>query len=606
MRWFGGFAAAVAPPRSPVGHARIWPTVPGCWTCGQWAGHEVRAAWSGPRFVAVAGTCGITAAELARLAERGVPDDAAWRWPGSYTTVEVTRTGTRVWTDLGGAWPIYTATADGGTYWASSSRALAGLAGARPDVDRLAACLLAPFVPVLLAERSAFEGIALAPPGHRLTMDGDGARVDRVWHPRPRAGSLPGQLRKELASATKVRIDTAESLTSDLSGGFDSTALALLAGSQARPGQVVTGVTVHPAGRASGGDLDYARLAAQHTGLTHRLLPLTGEHAPYSGLAEVPATDEPAPSTVAHARFAGQLRWIRDTIGTDCHLTGDGGDSLLCTPPIMLADLVAAGRRRRVVVETMRWARLRRLPAWPLLAAARRTARTRRADALAALARELRTGGASTTPDGHIGWHATEPVPPWATADARERADATAHRAATRAVDVPAGMFATTLAAESMAEVGRSARADIQLAEHVGVPLANPFTDARVVDAYLSVPLVERPGPASYKPVLAAAMGSLFPPRLAARTTKGDFNPDHYGGMRANLPALHDLADGHLAALGLIKPDALRRSLTLTAAGLPVPGSTVEPAIAAEVWLRALDREPRVAWTSPSKAKGAA
>ncbi|EFL12449.1 asparagine synthase [Streptomyces sp. AA4] len=351
--------------------------------------------------------------------------------------------------------------------------------------------------------------------------------------------------------------------------------------------------------------MDYARLAAQHAGVAHRLLPLTGEHAPYSGLREVRATDEPAPSTVAHARFAGQLRWIRDTIGTDCHLTGDGGDSLLCTPPIMLADLVATGRRRRAVVETMRWARLRRLPAWPLLAAARRTARTSRADALAALARGLRIGGSSTTQDGHIGWHATEPVPPWATADARGRASAMADRAATRAVDVPAGMFATTLTAEGMAEVGRSARADIQLAEHVGVALANPFTDSCVVDACLSVPLGERPGPASYKPVLAAAMGSLFPPRLAARTTKGDFTPDHYGGMRANLPALHDLADGRLAALGLVDPDALRRSLTLTAAGLPAPFSTVEPAVAAEVWLRALDREPPIAWTASGTAKRA-
>ena len=68
--------------------------------------------------------------------------------------------------------------------------------------------------------------------------------------------------------------------------------------------------------------------------------------------------------------------------------------------------------------------------------------------------------------------------------------------------------------------------------------------------------------------------------------------------MRANLPALHALADGRLAALGLIDPAALRRALTMTAAGLPVAFSTVEPAIAAEVWLRALADAPCIAWTT--------
>lgn len=427
-----------------------------------------------------------------------------------------------------------------------------------------------------------------------------------MWWPRPRAGSPAERLRTELTASVALRLDSAPALTTDLSGGFDSTALALLAAQQAGSGQTVTGVTVHPAGRDSGGDLDYARLAAQRPGITHRLMPLTSRHAPYTALEDVPRTDEPAPSTIAHARFAGQLRWIRDTVGTDCHLTGDGGDSLLCTPPIMLADLIAVGDHRRAIVETLRWARLRRLPAWPLLAAAARTARTSRIDTLTTVAVSLRTGAPAPRSDGHIGWYPVDAVPPWATADARDRAAALARRAAARQTDVPPGTFATTVAAENMAEVGRSARADIQLAEHAGVLLANPFTDSRVIDAYLSVPLAQRPGPADYKPVLATAMNGLFPAMLAARTTKGDFNPDHYGGMRANLPALHALADGRLAALGLVDSAALRRTLTMTAAGLPIAFSIVEPAIAAEVWLRTLDDAPRTPWSVIRNEAGAA
>jgi asparagine synthase (glutamine-hydrolysing) len=44
----------------------------------------------------------------------------------------------------------------------------------------------------------------------------------------------------------------------------------------------------------------------------------------------------------------------------------------------------------------------------------------------------------------------------------------------------------------------------------------------------------------------------------------------------------------------------------MTAAGLPIAFSTVEPAIAAEVWLRALVDAPPVAWTAIGGGAGTA
>ncbi|WP_067797138.1 albusnodin/ikarugamycin family macrolactam cyclase [Actinomadura formosensis] len=607
MRWFGGFSGPAAISRAPAGGRAVWPELPVCWTVGDWAEHEVRATRKGHRSIVVFGSSDITWADLSCLALHGVPDDVAWRWPGGYTVVEVTDDATTIWTDLGGAWPIYVTAADGGVYWSSSSRALAGLTMTGPDVEQLAARLLAPSVPILLDSRSAFTDIQRIPAGHRGTLPAGGpARPWRpVWTPRPRSGSPAARLRDELAAAVALRLGTASTLTVDLSGGYDSTALTLLAANMSRLGREVTGVTVYPVGRPSGGDLDYARMAAERSGILHRLMPLDVEHAPYSRLGAVPVTDEPAPSTIAHARVSGQLEWMRETLGTDCHMTGDGGDSLLCSPPIMLADLVAAGQYRRAWAETLKWARLRRLPPWPLLSSAYRTARTSRTDALRDLAIMLRNGRSQSRTDGDIRWYATDPVPPWATMEACEQAATVAERVAERTAPAPATLFAAITAADSMAEVGRTARADVQLAEFTGVSLHNPFTDSRVIDAYLSIPLAERPGPADYKPILRDALCDLFPAALAARITKGDFNPDHYGGMRANLAELHSLADGRLAALGLVDPAAFRRTLSMTAAGLPVPFSTVEPAVAAEVWLRAVDMAQPVAWSAAQHGRGA-
>lgn len=604
MRWLGGFCGPRrALSRVPVGAALVASDAPACWRVGRWNGAELRWRRSERGFVAIVGCCGVSDGEFGGLVEHGVPDDVAWRWSGSYVVVEIETARTRIWTDLGSAWPIYTTSMDGGVYWGSSSRALAALSGTRPDLDRLSAWLLAPAVPALLVGRSSFAGVEWVPPGHRLTLSADGTRTTaRVWSAGACGDSPADRMRTELSAAVALRVRSAAALTADLSGGYDSTSLAMLAAEVLAPNRSIVGVTVHPDGYTSGGDLTYARAAASaRPGLVHRLLPLGMEHAPYSSLADVPVTDEPAPSTIAYARFTGQLRWMRDTFGTDCHLTGDGGDSLLLSPPIMLADLIATGQYRRALVETTRWARFRRLSSRRLIAAAIRTARSTRPEALAALAVHLSDNRRTVSAGGDIHWCATDPVPAWATDQARERAASLASATAKRAETVDAGLFSSVVLAEAMAEVGRSARADIQLAEDVGVPLHNPFTDSRVIDASLSVPLDHRAGPAAYKPVLREAMANLFPDVLATRTSKGDFNPDHYGGMRTNLAALHSLADGRLAGFRLVQPAALRSTLAMTAAGLPVAVSTVEPAVAAEVWLQVLDRTPPVVWSAPQR-----
>jgi asparagine synthase (glutamine-hydrolysing) len=607
MLWFGGFTGPAASARTPVDARDLWGNIPGGWLVGAWPAHEVRTTWTGRHAVAVVGPCGITADELTRLAVQGVPDDVAWRWPGSYTVVAADDEGTTVWTDIGGAWPIYTTSADGRVYWASSSRALAGLSGNRVDADWLAGWLLAPGVPGLLHNRSAFTGIDRVPPGHRLFLPATGAPDIRpVWRPQPRSGDHPTRLRAELAAAVAVRVDSASAPTVDLSGGYDSTALALLAAQRLHPDRSVTAVTLHPAGITAGGDVSYARQAAEHPGIVHRLMPLDARHLPYSNLDTVPATDEPAPSTIAHAYFSAQLQWMRAEFGSDCHMTGDGGDSLLCSPPIMLADLIAVRRYRRALVETIGWARLRRLAVWPLVVAACRTARTTRADALRILARRWQTGHGGRAAAGGIGWVPDMTPPPWSTVEARERAARIAAVAADRPHPLPGGDFATCLTGEVMARVGRTARADVQLAEHHGIALHNPFVDSRVVDAYLSVPLDERPGPAEYKPIMRDALADLFPASLAARRTKGSFSADFYQGTRANLSTLHGLADGRLAELGLVDPAALRRTLTAVSAGVPVAFSAVEPAIAAEVWLRATDAAPAEAWTAVQTVQEAA
>jgi asparagine synthase (glutamine-hydrolysing) len=604
MLWFGGFVGPRSAARVPVDSTHPWKQLSTCWSVGNWPTHEMRTAQLGRRTAAVIGPSGITANELTGLARDGVPNDAAWRWSGSYTVILADDAGTSVWTDVGGACPIYIASADGGTYWSSSSRGLAGLTDNRPDADWLAAWLLAPGIPDLCSEWSAFSGIALVPPGSRLDLaSGRTPDIRRLWQPQRRSGDHATRLRFELEAAVAVRVDSASAPTVDLSGGYDSTALALLAANRVQPDRTIAAVTLHPDGVTGGGDVSYARRAAEHPGIHHRLLPLGPQHMPYSDL-HVPVTDEPAPSTIVHSHFSAQLRWMKTELDSDCHMTGDGGDSLLCSPPIMLADLMAAGRHRRALAEAVAWARLRRAGVLPLVLEAFRTAHTNFPDALRAWARQL----LAEPQDSRMGrgWTPGGPPPPWCTENARQRAADIATATADDAEPTPHAAAATRVTSAIMARVGRTAHADVQLAGAYGVPLHNPFTDSRLIDTYLSIPLDDRPGPADYKPILRTALTDVFPTALANRCTKGSFTADFYQGMRANLPTLLDLADGRLAEMGLVDPTELRTTLKTISVGVPLAFSAVEPAIAAEAWLRAVDAAPTVRWTPAHPRRGVA
>lgn len=117
-----------------------------------------------------------------------------------------------------------------------------------------------------------------------------------------------------------------------------------------------------------------------------------------------------------------------------------------------------------------------------------------------------------------------------------------------------------------------------------------------MVNAYLSIPVENLPGPARYKPVMADAIRDLFPAKLLARTTKGDASSDHHEGLRRSLPFLMEFVDGHLAREGLINVSALRNSLSRAALGIGEELAQIESTVATEAWLRAVHRASVPVW----------
>lgn len=566
VRWFGGRGTAPAPARTgstgagfPAGACALGRDVRTAWVCGDWSSSQAATVQGPRRTVAVLGRARCDVAVLEHWVRHGVPDSAVTALAGAYTVVEITDEATVVLTDPGWVQPVYTAaTADGAPLWGSSSLALAALIGADIDHTWLHEHLHPEHVDEPGAgQRSAFAGVTAVPPDTRLTITSSGitsrplAAAASATPARP-ADGLRSALQDAIAGIAQAATASA-GVAADCSGGMDSTSLAMLL-AQCRNARAedlaraAVAVTVHPAGITAGGDIDYARaavayartgLAGRARSLEHLLCPLDDRHVPYGRMGElIPATDEPAPSTIAIARFDAELALLAGR-GVGDLVTGDGGDTLLGPQPGYLPDLAATRTLRsqtRLLRHALGWARLRRTAVWPLLAQAR-----------AAAARG-------------------------------EPGEAARTRTAMRVV-------------------ARTARADAQITEQLhGISLHNPFTDAAVVDAALAVPGPLRSGPGDYKPLLRQAMAGLLPETVTARRTKGDFTPDQYRGLRTHLQALTRLVDGELAARGLIDPARYRALLTRAAAGAPGIGfHQLNPVLATEVWLRALDQRPAAA-----------
>ncbi|MEU6488442.1 albusnodin/ikarugamycin family macrolactam cyclase [Streptomyces sp. NPDC046887] len=595
----GGFSTTRPDLPRPLGAESI--TTPSLWRLGS---IPVRTAQRPSRRVHVIGLCGATDEETQALADRPISARATWQWPGTYAVLEEVEHGLVLHTDPAAALPLYAVAWQGIWAWSTSARYLAALADACLDIKRLACAILAPSVPVLSSGRTYFSGVEQLPPGSRIELPATGGRYtcSTTWCPDPLNGPPPHlRLRDALTSAVRLRADTDPALSSDLSGGLDSTTVAVLA-SRAAP-DPVNAVTIHPHGVLDGADLRYARLtaAASHGRLRHHRLPLGDEHRPYTRITDVPVTDEPAPSTLTQARLLAQFSWMRREFGTGTHLTGDGGDSILFQPPAHLADLLRHHRYTRAAREALGWARLRHTAVAPLLRSAAIMTTTTRERALAALTTELTSRAKQNRGDAR--WFFTLPVPAWADPSAVRLLTEAAEDYAAVPDPLPGLDASVRILVDEIREVARTAVADAELADACGIELHNPFLDASVVDAVLRTPLGQRPPLYAYKPVLTKAFADVLPTELTGRITKGAFEADHYGGLRAALPALLATGGMNLASLGLIDVKGFRDQMLQAAAGVPVPLAHIEQALAADAWSHAITRAPEPMWVTPVPGK---
>lgn len=558
------------------------------WIIGRcWDRQIVRGAARDGEVVLL-GHTSLTAADLDREIQRASTvsdlDRIAALADGSFHLVARLGQEIRVQGSALGICRVYRTEVEGSVVASDRAQVLRWLTGAAPDTRALAGHLLEP-VPYWIGEQALLKNIRPVPPTSYLTIGPDGRRMrePRWWVPPAATLDLTEGaelVREKLAAAVDTRTAPGGLVSSELSGGYDSTSVSFLA---AR-GSAKVVLHTAPSRDSTSEDLDWATMAAADLpGLEHDILPLEELPFVYASLTGFSdQLDEPSIAVPSQARVTAIIRRFAER-GSRIHLTGHGGDHLFISVPTYYHDLFATHP-----LKTLRQLRaFAALSGWSSKALAREVADRRGY-------REWMTAHTSPVvgaPDIHaadLGWMMPPHIPGWITREGRDMIGMLLREMAEQSEPLgeSRGLHADL---DSINEGVRMVRAMNQMSVNAGVPMAAPFFDDRVVEAALAVSPEQRVTPWSYKPVLGAAMRGIVPDRILARTSKDDGSIDVAHGLNSHQEELISLwEDSRLAELGLVDARALRELCAQPSAPELDEGSLYST-IACETWLRGLE-----------------
>ncbi|MFD3956078.1 asparagine synthase-related protein [Micromonospora tulbaghiae] len=488
-----------------------------------------------------------------------------------------------------------------GTIASDRPAVLAHLTGAPLDDGALALRML-DFLPHPLSRRALWRGVHETGAGYGLalpvaapgTAAAPGPREYRWWEPPPPELPLAEGARRvgeAVAASVRAHVGGLDRISCELSGGLDSTALTFAA--RATGPAELSLLTVAARDRYSEDEM-WARRAVEAAhgptdALAHHIIP--ADQAPYF-YADLAATsaelnDEPLPVAPGRARAHLLLSRAHAT-GSRYHLTGYGGDELFLGLPHAYQDLFHGNP----LTAWNHLSGLRHQLGWPLLP-------TLKVLLNRSTFPQWLAGAVTTEPQPVIrtpllSWGVRQSLRPWFTDHARTLITEEFRTAAERAepIDRWRGRH-VDIDAVRMGARHFQAMEDIGMT--IGLPVAAPFYDDRVLEATLAVRLPERISPWRYKPLLVEAMRGVVPDALLARTTKDHMSSDEHQGLREHAPELADLWTGsRLAEHGLVDARHLLRLAAEPFSPVLVEHS-ISSTVAGETWLRTAEN----AWPTP-------
>ncbi|CCK24679.1 asparagine synthetase [Streptomyces davaonensis JCM 4913] len=556
------------------------------WILGHWPQDALTLGGAGRNRIAVIGQHAVTTKELWRVAmdPHARLDGLARSAPGSAHLIASVDGRVRIQGTVTSMRRVCHVRVRGITVAADHADVLARLADLPLDEPCLALRLLEPFILPPLTRTPVWRGVTEVPGGSSLLIDESGRpRHLRWWTPPepelPMAEGAPA-LRDALAAAVAVRTDRHGTVSCDL-GGLDSTAVCCLAAHRTpRVAACTIGLR-----DARGDDVPWAvRTAAALGSIEHHVIPATDVPLFYAGVHNLDDPLEEPTSGGERERGLVTVRHAAD-LGSTTHLTGMGGDELLYGS---LAHLHTLARTRpRLAARLIRGfcAKYR----WPRAAVLRQLADRRPYGAWLLDVADHLVEPQPPLNDPLLAWGFTPRLPPWTTPDAATAVRDLVREAAHTALPL-AGRRGQHRELAAMQAVSRVAAEVEEMGARIGMTVASPYYDDRVIEAGLAVRPEDRITPWRYKPLIQEAMRGVVPEETRVRQTKATADCDEAPGLRRHRAALLALwEESRLARLGLIDADAVR-DVCARPLDPRLGADVLYQTVACETWLRAIER----------------
>jgi len=475
-----------------------------------------------------------------------------------------------------GAYPLY--------WLAQGDEILIGTT-MRPILNRLPSCevnleyiadylLVAGSQSELPSEACVYQGVRRLRPATLLSWDAGGreVRCHPYWNwlerlTVPDTGSIEEagrMVRDRLTQAVRERL--CGRTASHVSGGMDSTAIALLACEASAGVQPVHALSmVYHRLEALSRESVYVEAALDHApGLVPHIID-GDDILDFDSYRDPPPTEEPYPGLW---RLGMDRALIEAALAADAStlLTGLGADEILDMQPYHVADLIRRGRILRAWRESCAWAYTLQWNAWQVFSPFG-LANVFPAWTRVGLGQRLRRRRELAKENA---WA----LPPWILPsfvrryELRERSSQNARATYNACRPTSLSIAINSVGQRAGNAIGWS------MAASRGLAITHPFFDPRVISLGLGILKRIKPVPDRLKPVLAAAINDLLPEMIRTRRSKGHFNELYYLGLSRNTAMLETMIK-HAPSddLGLVDKKALIEHLYKAALG----GAGVRP-----------------------------